>query len=182
MPSDAARAARMAASGHGARPRFVWMMTPVALITGAGPAPCSRASRRDATSAPSASGVRTASVAAPSPGPARRARSSSTTARAIARTAAGSRAPASGRAAARTRSTLGGWGREPAVTRRSWQAVDARAARGSPPLPARGRRPDRNTQRAGRSLVARVPGSADWPERDVQAGPASPRPAPREEA
>ena len=45
VPAAASAAARIAASGHGARPRFVCTMTPVALMTRVGPAATARAPR-----------------------------------------------------------------------------------------------------------------------------------------
>ena len=88
--------------GHGARPRFVWTMTPVALIDRAsGPAAVSNAASR-------VGDVRGQRLR---PTPARRprgeaARSSSTTARATASTAPAIPLAGDGRAAASTRSTL----------------------------------------------------------------------------
>ena len=81
-------AACATATAHGARPRFVWTMTPVALMTGIGPA-SSNDSSRETTSRPSSSVERGRSSAAS------RARSESTTSR----------------AALTTASTLGGRGR-----------------------------------------------------------------------
>ncbi len=102
VPAAAAAAASIAARGHAARPRFVWIRTPVALITRVRPAADSNAPSRATTSAPT---LRPTTRARP-----RRvaARSSSTTARATASTAPGSRSPRDGRAAASTRSTDGG--------------------------------------------------------------------------
>ena len=91
-PRPRPRGASIAARGHGARPRLVWTMTPVALMTPArarrrarGPRG-GRPARRRGPPGSGPCGVAT---------PARRARSSSTTARAIASTAAGSRSPVS---------------------------------------------------------------------------------------
>ena len=60
VPAAASRAASIAAAGHGARPRFVWTMTPVALMTRAGPAirSSARGVRRPPHRAPPASSAR----------------------------------------------------------------------------------------------------------------------------
>ena len=75
----------MAARGQAARPRLVWMMMPLALMTVTRPAPCApaRAVRRPTTSSASSAGDR-----ATSPAPRRR-RSSVTTSRAQASSASG---------------------------------------------------------------------------------------------
>ena len=114
--------------GHGARPRFVWTMTPVALMTRSGPADCSRAVEASGESRP-----RSSAVARRRPvgrGRARRARSSSTTARAIARTAAGSRSAVSGRARPQARVRRSGGAARPtrSLTRDHRRPVAAVAA------------------------------------------------------
>ncbi len=135
-PAAAAAAASIAALGQAARPRFVWRMTPVALIaTGGSARPGSaKPSRRSRRSAASSATVRGATPAC------RRLRSAATTARAAAVSAPGSRPPARGRAAASTRSMLGG--------RRSFATAEAYMA-----APAERRRPSGACRRAGTRIV-----------------------------
>ena len=124
VPAAASAAARIAASGHGARPRFVCTITPVPLSTRVGPAPPSNAASRARTSAARSSGDR----ASPASATASRSRSSSTTSRASATSASASRSPACGRTTASTRSTLGGLARDVStLTRRSSQAAIGQA-------------------------------------------------------
>ena len=104
-PLAARIAASIASAGHGARPRFVWRITPVALRTGVNPLRIgsTKAARRMRTSVASASTPDGASPAAS------RARSSATTSRATTASASGSvPVGASRRTAASSRSTLGG--------------------------------------------------------------------------
>ena len=138
-PWAADAAARMAGSGHGARPRLVCRMTPVALTTG------TRSGAADASSRDTSVSASAPTDVASSPA-LRRSRSSATTSRAAATTAAWSRSPSRDPAAARTRSMLGGCGDVSAAMRGRYTELSV----GS--FPPEGSREEPESRCAARSL------------------------------
>ena len=127
--SAASLAASMAALGQAARPRFVWTMTPVALITGVGPPKGAPAGPSKASSAPRPRPERgdvPRRPPRPPAAPAQRPRPRAPRQHGIRVAIAGA-----GRAAASTRSTLGGRGRSVVAARSPELQVPLAGAHGS---------------------------------------------------